>query len=388
MSDMKLTDEQALKQFLLDIDCLEELASWTNKLNIFDVLKINRTEIRHSNMLSWLLDANETHGMGDKFIALFMQSLVSSGQIQNAQIFDYLLSDYYSFSVYREQKNIDILLESQKEKIVIAIENKVGSHEHDDQLNRYLNQVRQTYPDYKRLFVYLTPDGDSPSDSVNWCIFTYCDIADILEQLCESVALNAETNLLIQNYIAIIRRDIVEDKQLIEICNKIYNKHKQALDLIYDNISIDESGIDAVISSTLQKLCEEGKIIYEKDWGVQFGTKKMYEALPSLEAPISAWNTNDIYSYWFRCENERFYLIFEITGDNIPDKQRETMNKMIDILKPNTKKTDFRWKRLYKTGWFDLSNASDFETETETAVRQAVDEMLAMENRLFAEINS
>lgn len=344
MSDIKLTDEQALKQFLLDIDCLEELAPWTSKLNIFDVLKITRTEIRHSNMLSWLFDANETHGIGDKFISLFMQSLVSNNQIQSKQIFDYLLSDFYSFSVYREWKNIDLLIVSHKEKIVIAIENKVGSHEHDDQLNRYRNQIQQAYSDYQQLFVYLTPDGEKPSDDVNWYIFTYCDVADILEQICENSNLNAETNLLIQNYIAIIRRDIVEDKQLIEICNKIYSKHKQALDLIYDNISVDESGIDTVISSTLQKLCEEGKIIYERDWGVEFGTKRMYEALPSLDAPISAWNTNDIYSYWFRYENERFYLIFEITGDNIPDKQRETMNKMIDILKPNSNKTDFRWK--------------------------------------------
>ena len=200
MSDEKLVNEQALKNFLLDIDCLEELAPWTTKLNIFDVLKITRTEIRHSNMLSWLFDANETHGMGDKFISLFMQSLVSSNQIQSTNIFDYLLSDFYSFSVYREWKNIDLLLVSHKEKIVIAIENKVGSHEHDDQLNRYRNQVRQAYSDYKQLFVYLTPDGDNPSDSVNWYTFTYCDVADILEQICESVGLNAETDLLISRF--------------------------------------------------------------------------------------------------------------------------------------------------------------------------------------------
>lgn len=386
MSDLNLTDEQALKQFLLDIDCLEELAPWTTKLNIFDVLKITRTEIRHSNMLSWLFDANETHGMGDKFISLFMQSLVSSNQIQSTNIFDYLLSDFYSFSVYREWKNIDLLLVSHKEKIVIAIENKVGSHEHDDQLNRYRNQVRQAYSDYKQLFVYLTPDGDNPSDSVNWYTFTYCDVADILEQICESVGLNAETGLLIQNYIAIIRRDIVEDKQLIEICNKIYNKHKQALDLIYDNITVDESGIDTVISSTLQKMSHEGKIIHEEDFGTCFRTERMDKALPLLDSPESAWKSYNIYSYWFRYENERFYLIFEITGDNIPSEQKITMEKMIDILKPNSAKTDFRWKRLYRTGWFDLSSASDYEVEAEKAVRQAVDEMLAMEDKLFAEL--
>ena len=194
MNDIRLTDEQALKQFLLDIECLEELSPWTNKLNIFDVLKITRTEIRHSNMLSWLFDANENHGLGDKFISLFMHALVSNNQIQSTQIFEYLLSDFYSFSVYREWKNIDLLLVSHKEKIVIAIENKVGSHEHDNQLCRYRNQIIQTFSDYQQLFIYLTPDGESPSDNVNWYIFTYCDIADILEQICENSNLNVDTN--------------------------------------------------------------------------------------------------------------------------------------------------------------------------------------------------
>lgn len=386
MNDMQLNNEQALKDFLLDIECLEELAPWISKSNIFDILKISKKEIKHSNMLGWLFNATESHGMGDKFISLFMQTLVSTNQIPNTRILDYLLLDFYSFSVYREQKNIDILLVSHKEKITIAIENKVFSHEHDNQLNRYIKQLEETYPDYQRIYIYLTPEGESPSDDVNWYIFTYSDIADILEQICNNSNLNSEAELFIQNYITVIRRDIVEDKQLIEICNKIYNKHRQALKLIFDNVDMEDASIYSVITKTLQKLSQEGKIIHEEDWGTCFGTPRMYEALPSLDEPISAWKTEDIYSYWFRCVDERFYLIFEITGINIPDEQRVTMEKMIDILKPNSNKTEFTWKRLYKTGWFDLSNASDFEIEAEKAVRQAVDEMLAMEDRLFAAI--
>lgn len=386
MNDMQLNNEQALKDFLLDIECLEELAPWISKSNIFDILKISKKEIKHSNMLGWLFNATESHGMGDKFISLFMQTLVSTNQIPNTRILDYLLLDFYSFSVYREQKNIDILLVSHKEKITIAIENKVFSHEHDNQLNRYRKQLEETYPDYQRIYIYLTPDGESPSDNVNWYIFTYSDIADILEQINNNCNLNAETDLLIQNYITIIRRDIVEDKQLIEICNKIYNKHRQALDLIIKNANIGASNIYTAITNTLQKLSQEGKIIYEEDWGAQFGTKRMYEMLPSLDEPISAWKVKDIYTYWFKWETEKFYLTFIITGVNIPDEQRATMKKMIDILKPNSNITDFRVKTLYRTGWFDLSNSSDFEIEAEKAVRQAVDEMLAMEDRLFSEL--
>ena len=72
------SDEQALKEFLLDIQCLDELIPWTGKFNLFDVLKVARNEIRHSNMLSWLLDPRENHGIGDAFLKGVLQVLVKN----------------------------------------------------------------------------------------------------------------------------------------------------------------------------------------------------------------------------------------------------------------------------------------------------------------------
>lgn len=71
--DVNLSDEEALQNFLLDIDCLDELLPWTKRFNLFDVLKISRMEIRHSNMLAWLLNPNENHGMGDAFLKAIVQ---------------------------------------------------------------------------------------------------------------------------------------------------------------------------------------------------------------------------------------------------------------------------------------------------------------------------
>ena len=36
--------------------------------NIFEVLKIHRREIRHSNFLGWLFDPNGSHNLGDIFL--------------------------------------------------------------------------------------------------------------------------------------------------------------------------------------------------------------------------------------------------------------------------------------------------------------------------------
>lgn len=184
-------------------------------------------------MLSWLLDANENHGLGDKYIKALFQLIVNNNPKHN--VFDMLLLDYYSFTVYREWKNIDILLVSREEKIFVAIENKVGAHEHSDQLNRYREILEKEYESYKRVYLYLTPDGEEPSDTVNWEVLTYQELVDELEAISKNVELLPDAELMIRNYIDIIRRDIVEDQELIDICNKIYEKHRRALDLIFEN---------------------------------------------------------------------------------------------------------------------------------------------------------
>ena len=68
-----------INALISDIDCLEPLYKWTNEVNIFNILKLDRMEIRHSNMLSWLLTPGETHGLGDKFLRKLLIYATSEG---------------------------------------------------------------------------------------------------------------------------------------------------------------------------------------------------------------------------------------------------------------------------------------------------------------------
>jgi len=155
--DVKIAPEKddmtVLKEFLLDIDCLDPLAEWTSKFNLFDILKISRVEIRHSNMLSWLMSPNENHGLGDSVLKGFIQYVVTSFE-DDADVFKTLLMDCHDFIIQREWHNIDLLAVSAGEKYVLCIENKIDSGEHDDQLNRYRRIVEEAYPDYSKMYIY------------------------------------------------------------------------------------------------------------------------------------------------------------------------------------------------------------------------------------------
>ena len=154
-------DKEALLKFMQDAECLDVLSKWTNDFNIFDVLKISRTEIRHSNLLSWLIDPNESHGLGDSF--LYGIIVLLSKELDQRTALHLLSTDLYSYTVFREWNHIDILLLSHQNRVVLAIENKVGAHEHnsgnseESQLITYKNKITSHYYDYtKNLYLFDT----------------------------------------------------------------------------------------------------------------------------------------------------------------------------------------------------------------------------------------
>lgn len=293
-------DILALRDFLLDIDCLNPLNEWADKFNLFDVLGIARMEIRHSNILGWLLNPNENHGLGDAIIRGFLNhvAVATSGGVD---VFDALLLDCHDFTVRREWRNIDILAVSTSEQFVICIENKIGTGEHDNQLNRYREIIGSQYPKYRHAFIYLSPDGSDPSDPEHWCAMSYCDVLDIIETTKAKTMLLPDVELLVDNYTETIRRDVVGDERLEQICAEIYAKHRRALDLIYEHRPDRASSLAATIRACAEQRDAEGKIMFDRNkcnkTYTRFTTPGMNEALPDTEEHSSGWGTRNHYFY-------------------------------------------------------------------------------------------
>ena len=381
-------EEKALQDFLLDIECLDELIPWTGKVNLFDVLKVSKKEIYHSNMLAWLLDPNENHGLGEAFLKGILQKLVENDEEGKYDVFDILLSDLHSFSVYREWKRIDILLVSTEEKMLFAIENKVGSHEHDNQLDRYRDTLEKDYPEYKRFYLFLTPGGEEPSDSVNWEVLTYTDVIDVLERSVKRIELQADVDLMIKNYINVVRRYIVADSKLIQICNEIYNKHKEALNIIFDNVKIDNSIETEIICETLRELEDEGEIIFNDKGRCLFYTRQMDGFLPLLSESQRNWGdeTYRAYCYWFEKANNKLVIHFELGYKNGARNLSDELKRKSDALIIATDKTlNYNYyKRLYrKTRTLSEDN---YESSMKNAVRILVKSALENEEKLLAKV--
>jgi hypothetical protein len=235
-----LDDRRALEAFVVENADLETLEGLLEQFNIFEAVGVIRQELRHSDFLAFLLDPRQNHRLGDAFVQRLLQKVLIATRHLAPPLSPVHLDswDLSRLTVRREWQNIDILLVDPVNRLVVVVENKIDSGEHSGQLGRYLRVVHNEYPvaDWRHLAVYLTPDGAEPSEP-GYLPADYGLVADAVE----AVATNREPSLdpavhqLMIHYARMLRRHIVTDSEIADLCRRIYQKHQRALDLIFEH---------------------------------------------------------------------------------------------------------------------------------------------------------
>jgi hypothetical protein len=251
-------DLGALGALVVDNPDIERLEVLLGQFNIFEALRAVRQEVRHSDFLAYLLDPTQNHGLGDDFARRLLQKTLASANTQSLPLSPIDL-DIWSLNelvVRREWQNIDLLLLDESHRLAVIVENKIDSSEHSDQLERYLGLVRQHYPEWIILGLYLSPDGDAPSHEA-YISTDYVTVCEIVERLVESRSstIGADIRTLMVHYAQMLRRHIVAESEIAELCRRIYRKHQRALDLIYEYRPDQQ----ATIRETLEQLVQESK---------------------------------------------------------------------------------------------------------------------------------
>lgn len=378
-----MSDIDVLKQFLLDATLLEELEnSFSNRPNIFSILKIENREIRHSNFLAWLLDPRGNHNLGNTFLGKFIETIVKIS-INDDKAVKLLLMNYDNIQVKREWKNIDLLLLDDEEKIVFVIENKINAKEHDNQLERYFDTVEGIFNGYDIYYIFLTLDGSEPEQMKDiWHPIGYENIIYIIEEIISKNSINDEVKFIINNYKETVRSLIeMENPQIKELCMQIYGKHKKAIDLIIENIPTRENTFLNDLSDWIKNEWSN-KLIFKNinnhKW-FEFYTTSMNELLPNL-------NGKSPYKYFISVEDRCCKLAFELQFDGLVNTPNyEFAKKMYsEIHNQELDKSNYRLIRsAFKTWRIDISNINDdtYENHRDNLKKE-------FENILFTEIPS
>ena len=136
------------------------------EFNTFDVLRYADYEIRHSNVLAWLLRPADTHGIGGLFLKWFVNHV--NERLGAANVGPLPATDFEAANVVvrRELDHVDITVFFKRERCLIAIENKTGpaSSDHFDQVTGYQRKLRGKYEDHTVKSVLLTTSPDGSGD--------------------------------------------------------------------------------------------------------------------------------------------------------------------------------------------------------------------------------
>ena len=221
---------QVLEALTQDPD-LARLETLLLRFNLFEAMGVLRQELRHSDLLATFLDPHQSHGLGPLFLIELLR--VAAPVLDMPPLDMPPLRDAWA---EREWHNVDILIVDDTQRLAVIIENKIDTAEHSGQLSRYYDDVHSHFPEYAILPLFLTPDGDAPSDS-RYRAVSYSQICQIIEKIVaeRQDTLDTDVVIVMRHYAQMLRRHIVSDSDVAKLCREIYHKHKRAMDLIIEH---------------------------------------------------------------------------------------------------------------------------------------------------------
>jgi len=261
-------------------------------------------------------------------------------------IFDIDRMSFNNADVLREWNRIDITMMDHDNELICIIENKIKTKEHSDQLNRYKKIIRKEYPSYRQVYVYLTIEGEDPSDG-DYVGISYNDISRMINKTLENNEENLKSEIyaLIRDYNLTLNRYILEDSEIQQLCQQIYVNHKGALELIYKNMQDQTTIIKNILISIIEA---DNSLIHDQSTKhyVRFIPKKM-DFVPKIG---DGW-TSTKRVVLFEFQNWDTGITIKLF---IGPSEEEYREKIYDLVKTQAKLFNESKKPFKKGKWFTI----------------------------------
>jgi hypothetical protein len=228
---------------------LDQIGAYLKRFNPIKTMGMQHMEIRHSAILGWLLDPQESHGMGDQFLKAFLASALRDGTGEHSafRALEISQADIMDAEVRREWRSIDLLVISRTNGWVFIIENKFHSKQHGNQLKNYYQKVEDAFSsDHKandqRLDIhgiFLILHDEEPQDP-RYATIQYKDVLALLKRSIDDQVrpLSPEVRIFIQHYVEVIEEatDMDDAKNdMITLARQLYRDHKKVLDFVVEH---------------------------------------------------------------------------------------------------------------------------------------------------------
>jgi hypothetical protein len=207
-------------------------------------------EVPISRFLAWIFDPSEGHGLHDSVIRSMLtaawsamsdaeldlptQRLLSPAQLSTRSFSGCMIQK--EARIVEGAGQLDILILHPHSKLLIAVENKFGSGQGEEQLKKYSKALAKRFPDWDRVYIFLDLYGQAPNDP-SWIGLDFDWLVDELRAAEKSPWLGEEPRRVIGEFRSSIELDgdtydhlPLDDSDLLDIVQE----HKEVLKVMQD----------------------------------------------------------------------------------------------------------------------------------------------------------
>ena len=295
--------EQLIEEQRTEFDAFDFISRmfWGN-----EGARLWRNEEFQSNLLAWLLNPQGNHGAGDGFLKGFLRRTGAPAELVSADWDEATVVREWAHEVWGIEGRLDILVLDETRGVLCAIENKISSTEHTDQLTRYRKALENWYGKLHRHHVFLSPNGVPPKQEEErkyWQAADYTTVFELVQQLVrgEAGAVREDVRPFLTQYATTLRRNVMPDTSATETARKIYLEHRALFDLI----SRSKPNYGADLKQRLRDAIER-----HADLEILGGTSKYLGFVPTAWVEFDAQKTTVITGF------PLLAFRFSITEDN------------------------------------------------------------------------
>lgn len=305
--------ENQIISLLNDLIDFEENHNIKKRFNIFEAIGMRHQEIRHSRFLASLLDPIELHGLGDKFLRLFLIKSMEKAKEKSVHLpinrIHAAIGDLSNSEIHIERDYFDISIHIPNLNLLLLIENKLFAQERSGQLEEYKKTAREKYKNPDILGCFLTREGYEGEDS-SWVTLSYSDILDIIQSIyLSNNTIPNDVALAINHYIELLKRHIVISEELKAACKQIYRTHREALEMIV------EHGKSPILHEAFELFAKNKSLISCRNTGknrenfihVDWHNNPQFQV-----ANESKWPSSFPLIFWFYLQDDSILLFLEV----------------------------------------------------------------------------
>ncbi|MCA0963207.1 PD-(D/E)XK nuclease family protein [Salipiger bermudensis] len=384
--------ESAFEALFVNNDDLHQLEAYLNRFNPIRVMGMQHQEIRHSAILAWLLNPQESHGFGDKILRAFLcaafQGRREDGQPSALQIAQ---ADLRDAVVRREWQDIDIFILLPRLSCAVIVENKFHARQHEGQLAKYAGRAREIYEGHDEIphvrGIFLTLHDEDPADP-SFAPIQYQALCEILPAILarEAQTVDADVATFVRHYIDIIQEASGMSKERTEmekLARDLYRTHRKALDFIWEHG--EETDFTFAVEAVFGEQSERGSVtevegfevlfywnstdtvcFFPKAWSDAIGKENIH-----LEGCENYWSGHPLACWMQLFTNEDGGGTLRLYSEVGPIKDRKARTALIDkITAAKLPKTGFqrtatapnkRYSKFLKGNIVEIKDAQDSE---------------------------